>query len=195
MTSRIADVVLAGVLHYCDCRREDDCMQLQHTQRITADAVCRKNAGRGVEVRIAERRTGARSSMPANSVYLNSLTSKTHHHVLCSLRLRDWEIERRLRWIRERSLAIDCVLAPGKTAQPEGVHFDQAFDGFDSSSTSLNEQEPVMSGINGDKSRFNRERKQKIARRIRNRELTKRLADTRPPASPASNAKPKTVSE
>jgi hypothetical protein len=32
-----------------------------------------------------------------------------------------------------------------------------------------------MSGINGDKSRFHRERKQKIARRKRNRELLKNL--------------------
>ena len=30
-----------------------------------------------------------------------------------------------------------------------------------------------MSGVNGDKSRFNRVRKQKLARRIRNRELLK----------------------
>ena len=30
-----------------------------------------------------------------------------------------------------------------------------------------------MSGINGDKSRFHRERKEKIARRIRNRKLFK----------------------
>ena len=33
-----------------------------------------------------------------------------------------------------------------------------------------------MSGINGDKSRFNRERKQKIARRKRNRERLNSLA-------------------
>lgn len=33
-----------------------------------------------------------------------------------------------------------------------------------------------MSGINGDKSRFHRERKQKIARRKRNRELFQREA-------------------
>jgi len=49
-----------------------------------------------------------------------------------------------------------------------------------------------MSGINGDKSRFNRERKQKIARRVRNRELVKRLAERRDPA--ASSQKPKSVS-
>jgi hypothetical protein len=34
-----------------------------------------------------------------------------------------------------------------------------------------------MSAINGDKARFNRQRRQKIARRIRNRELLKRLAE------------------
>lgn len=40
-----------------------------------------------------------------------------------------------------------------------------------------------MSGLNGDKSRFNRERKQKIRRRRRNRELIKKLAETPRPAS------------
>jgi hypothetical protein len=52
-----------------------------------------------------------------------------------------------------------------------------------------------MSGVNGDKSRFNRERKQKIARRTRNREMMKRLAEAppKPPAS-ASDPKPKAVS-
>jgi len=35
-----------------------------------------------------------------------------------------------------------------------------------------------MSARNGDKSRFNRERKQKIARRKRNQELLKRAAET-----------------
>ena len=33
-----------------------------------------------------------------------------------------------------------------------------------------------MSGINGDKSRFNRLRKQKIARRQRNQEMLKKMA-------------------
>jgi len=51
-----------------------------------------------------------------------------------------------------------------------------------------------MSGINGDKSRFHRIRKQKIARRNRKRELMKRLADAHQPATPASDAKPKAVS-
>jgi len=51
-----------------------------------------------------------------------------------------------------------------------------------------------MSRINGDKSRFNRERKQKIARRIRNRGMAKRLAEAHKPTTPASNSKPKTVS-
>jgi len=50
-----------------------------------------------------------------------------------------------------------------------------------------------MSGINGDKSRFHRERKQKIARRTRNRGLWKSLAEERKPA-PASVSKPKAVS-
>jgi hypothetical protein len=49
-----------------------------------------------------------------------------------------------------------------------------------------------MSGINGDKSRFHRERKQKIARRIRSRKLLKTLTEQRKPASaePGSKAEP-----
>jgi hypothetical protein len=50
-----------------------------------------------------------------------------------------------------------------------------------------------MSGINGDKSRFHRERKQKIAKRNRNRELLKSLAQ-QPKASPAGS-KAKAVAE
>ena len=52
-----------------------------------------------------------------------------------------------------------------------------------------------MSGINGDKSRFHRERKQKIARRKRNRELLKNLAEGHKLTAPASVSKPKTVSQ
>jgi len=51
-----------------------------------------------------------------------------------------------------------------------------------------------MSGVNGDKSRFNRERKQKIARRTRNRQLMKRAIEPHPAAAtPAVDAKPKAV--
>lgn len=50
-----------------------------------------------------------------------------------------------------------------------------------------------MSGINGDKSRFHRVRKQKIARRNRKRELLKHLAEAHQPATPTSGAKPKAV--
>jgi hypothetical protein len=39
-----------------------------------------------------------------------------------------------------------------------------------------------MSGVNGDKSRFNRVRKQKLARRIRNRELFKNATEQGKPA-------------
>jgi len=39
--------------------------------------------------------------------------------------------------------------------------------------TNLPEQECIMSRINGDKSRFNRVRKQNIAKRMRNRALLK----------------------
>ncbi|MGA8867368.1 MAG: hypothetical protein WB510_10395 [Candidatus Sulfotelmatobacter sp.] len=51
-----------------------------------------------------------------------------------------------------------------------------------------------MSGINGDKSRFHRERKQKIARRKRTRELLKGQAERLNPASGATDSKPKAVS-
>jgi hypothetical protein len=51
-----------------------------------------------------------------------------------------------------------------------------------------------MSGINGDKSRFHRERKQKIARRSRNRELLKRWAEARKAGTQTSDSKPKAVS-
>jgi hypothetical protein len=46
-----------------------------------------------------------------------------------------------------------------------------------------------MSGINGDKARFHRERKQKIAKRNRNRELLKGLAEQPKPAAAGSKAK------
>lgn len=51
-----------------------------------------------------------------------------------------------------------------------------------------------MSGINGDKSRFHRIRKQKIARRDRNQELLKSVAGGRKAATPVSDSKPKVVS-
>jgi hypothetical protein len=50
-----------------------------------------------------------------------------------------------------------------------------------------------MSGVNGDKSRFHRERKQKLARRKRSRELLGKLHETPKAASPVSGAKPKAV--
>jgi hypothetical protein len=51
-----------------------------------------------------------------------------------------------------------------------------------------------MSRVNGDKSRFHRERKQNIARRNKTRELVKSLAAERKPTAPASSSKQKTVS-
>ena len=51
-----------------------------------------------------------------------------------------------------------------------------------------------MSGINGDKSRFHRERKQKIARRIRSQKLLKALTEQRKPASAAPSSKVEPVS-
>jgi hypothetical protein len=51
-----------------------------------------------------------------------------------------------------------------------------------------------MSARNGDKSRFNRERKQKIARRKRNQQLLERTAGTRKSARTAVSARPQSVS-
>lgn len=51
-----------------------------------------------------------------------------------------------------------------------------------------------MSALNGDKSRFNRERKQKIARRKRNLELLKRAATERKAVDIPANANGKSVS-
>jgi hypothetical protein len=51
-----------------------------------------------------------------------------------------------------------------------------------------------MSRINGDKSRFHRERKQKIARRKRNQELLKNWAEQGRTAASAPGSKPKAVS-
>lgn len=51
-----------------------------------------------------------------------------------------------------------------------------------------------MSGTNGDKARFHRERRQKIARRQRSRELVKSLAEQGKSARASSGAKSKTVS-
>jgi len=50
-----------------------------------------------------------------------------------------------------------------------------------------------MSRINGDKSRFHRVRKQRIAQRQRNRELLKNMASQPKPAS-STGSQPKTVS-
>jgi len=49
-----------------------------------------------------------------------------------------------------------------------------------------------MSGINGDKARFNRLRKQKIARRLRKNEMLKNMSAEA--KAPASGSPPKTVS-
>jgi len=46
-----------------------------------------------------------------------------------------------------------------------------------------------MSGINGDKSRFNRERKQKIARRKRNRQLVMNLDRSKLPGATTGKTK------
>jgi hypothetical protein len=51
-----------------------------------------------------------------------------------------------------------------------------------------------MSARNGDKSRFNRERKQKIARRKRTHELLQRAATARESADATVRAQPRSVS-
>jgi len=51
-----------------------------------------------------------------------------------------------------------------------------------------------MSGINGDKSRFHRERKQKLERRKRTRELLKGLRVQPKPAATSSGSKTEAVS-
>lgn len=51
-----------------------------------------------------------------------------------------------------------------------------------------------MSGVNGDKSRFHRKRKHKIAQRERNRELFEASTNARKTAPSSAPAKPKTVS-
>jgi hypothetical protein len=51
-----------------------------------------------------------------------------------------------------------------------------------------------MSARNGDRSRFNRERKQKIARRKRTHELLERAAKERKPAGAVGRAQPRSVS-
>jgi len=50
-----------------------------------------------------------------------------------------------------------------------------------------------MSARNGDKSRFNRERKQKIARRRRNQELLKRAAEAVKLGKTTARAQPRPV--
>src|SRR5260221_14391562 len=52
-------------------------------------------------------------------------------------------------------------------------------------------QELTMSGINGDKARFNRLRKQKIARRLRNQEMLKEMAATAKRAKSSKGVSPK----
>ena len=51
-----------------------------------------------------------------------------------------------------------------------------------------------MSALNGDKSRFNRERKQKIARRKRTHKLLERATKARKPADTAVRTQSRSVS-
>ena len=56
-------------------------------------------------------------------------------------------------------------------------------------------QESIMSAINGDKARFHRERKQKIARRKRTRELLNQAPTPRKAVESSGRARPGSVSE
>jgi hypothetical protein len=58
-----------------------------------------------------------------------------------------------------------------------------------------NEQELIMSARNGDKSRFHRERKQKIARRKRNQGLLPSAGMPQKPAVASARVKPQTVAQ
>jgi len=51
-----------------------------------------------------------------------------------------------------------------------------------------------MSAINGDKARFHRERKQKIARRKRTRELVNQAASQRKSGDSSAPSRPRSVS-
>jgi len=51
-----------------------------------------------------------------------------------------------------------------------------------------------MSALNGDKARFHRERKQKIARRKRNQELRERAAKAHKPVGDSTRVPPRPVS-
>jgi hypothetical protein len=54
-------------------------------------------------------------------------------------------------------------------------------------------REPKMSGRNGDKARFHRDRKKKIARRIRNHAMLKSLSEHGNKAAGSADSKPKVV--
>jgi hypothetical protein len=75
------------------------------------------------------------------------------------------------------------ILFGGKALIPSRVLLDWGILGR--LATFLREVQ-AMSAINGDKARLNRQRRQKIARRMRNRELLKKLPEgRRSPALPA----------
>lgn len=57
----------------------------------------------------------------------------------------------------------------------------------------LHEQELKMSGRNGDRARFHRDRKKKIARRIRNHAMLKKMGEQGNKAAGFSDSKPKAV--
>jgi hypothetical protein len=56
--------------------------------------------------------------------------------------------------------------------------------------TNLPEQERIMSGVNGDKARFNRVRRQNAAKRMRNRKLLQNAIAQAKAAGSSSEKKP-----
>jgi hypothetical protein len=90
-------------------------------------------------------------------------------------------------WLCEAS----AVLLERPTAQLKGLpHAELRESAISLFPKHCVSRELTMSGINGDKSRFNRQRKQKIERRQRNRALLKHLAEkAKAPAAPAITPK------
>src|SRR6266567_8677857 len=124
----------------------------------------------------------------ANSVYLKYLTSKTQARFAPS-RLRDREASFRRVFLNNSpwtGAGCDCSIPRVHCDEPCGwsrslavLRKSQQKNG---PPDCPNDRSSIMSGVNGDKSRFNRVRKQKLARRIRNRQLFKNAA---PQAKPA----------
>jgi len=75
------------------------------------------------------------------------------------------------------------VVARSSASNPTIVPTEQPF-------TNLPEQERIMSGVNGDKARFNRVRRQNAAKRMRNRKLLQNAIAQAKAAGSSSEKKP-----